>query len=73
MNEDKYLTAYLAACEQYHRELDRRGTWRYRLAVLAANFWSTCWGGIVLIAVTTGLAIGLCAQEVPDGIMRGLE
>lgn len=72
MSEDKYMAAYLSACEKHHREMDKRGTWRYRITVLAANLWSKAWGSIVLIAATTGLTIGLCAQEVPDAIMRGL-
>jgi hypothetical protein len=50
---------FLDAVERYNREMDRRGTWRYRAAVFLSNLWGKIWGGVVLIVATSCLALGL--------------
>lgn len=66
------LERYLAAVEIYNREMDKRGTWRYRVALFLANIWSKIWGGVALLVATSSLALGLCAVEIPDAIIRAL-
>lgn len=53
------MKEYLAAVEKYNHEMEKRGKWRYRLAVFFANIWHKCWGGLVLIVATSFLALGL--------------
>ena len=43
-----------------------------RVMRMLATLWHKCWGGIILIVAVAGLTAGLCAQEVPDAIIRGL-
>ena len=43
-----------------------------RVTRVLATLWHKCWGGIILIVAVAGLTAGLCAQEVPDAIIRGL-
>lgn len=63
---------YERARAVYLRELYGRPTWRDRIGVMLATLWHKCWGGLVLIVVTTFLTIGLCAQEVPDRIVAAI-
>ena len=53
------LANYFAAADNYRKEMAKRKTWRYRLAVFLANFWHKCWGGLVLFIATSSLALGL--------------
>ena len=39
---------------------------------MIASLWDKCWGGIVLLIAVTAMAIGLCAEDVPLWVMKGI-
>src|SRR4051812_25221228 len=77
--EEEDLAAYFRAADNYRTQMARRrGLWSWvgvKLAIAWEKFlaaWDRIWPGVVLIIATSGFALGLCAQEVPDWCLRGI-
>ena len=57
------LSGYFAAADKYRKEMAKRNSWRYRVAVFFANIWHKIWLPVVFLICTSSLTVGLCAGE----------
>jgi len=73
------LANFYAAADSCRKEMAKRNSWRYRVAVFFTNIWSKFWHIIFLVS-SVGLTLALCLAatpkahgvEVPDSIIRAL-
>jgi hypothetical protein len=70
---------HLAIADAYRQRQAMRLTWSDRVGICLTSAWAWCRDhldrilpGLILLVATSFLAIGLCAQEVPDSILRAL-
>ena len=61
---------YLAAADAYRKA--KHPTLRDRVGVIIANLWHRLWLHLVFLTTTVFFALGLCAQDVPTWVLRGI-